>query len=125
MSSKTCLSLSTLGLYSLSTATKFRHSLTHAWANCKQHVFKADISLAIGTKLYKTTICSLLTYDSETWYLDALTISMMNGANAHPSSLILLTDKDAHVGASERTPSYDLVRALHKTSPQGSGSGIF
>ena len=61
-------------------------------------------------KVYKTAICSLLTYGSEAWHLDETISAMINGANAR--LLSRFTGKDAHTEASARTRSYDLVRAI-------------
>ena len=77
-----------------------------------RHVFNANIGLRLKMKLYKTAVCPLLTYGSEAWYLDQETIAMINGANARLLSRI--TGKDAHVEASVRTRSYDLVGAIRK-----------
>ena len=75
-----------------------------------RHVFDADIKLGLKMKIYKTAICSLLTYGSEAWDLDEASAAMINGANAR--LLSRFTGKDAHAEASARTRSYDLVQAI-------------
>ena len=75
-----------------------------------RHVFNSSISFAIKMKVYKTAVCSLLTYGSEAWDMDEQTRAHINGANA--SLLSRFTGKDAHQEASTKTRSYDLVKAI-------------
>ena len=77
-----------------------------------RHIFNADISINLKMKIYKTAICSLLTYGCETWVLDERTMATINGANAR--CLSRFTGQDAHAEASSRTRSYDLVMAIRK-----------
>ena len=63
-------------------------------------------------KIYKTAICSLLTYGCETWDMNERTQAMINGANAR--CLCRFSGKDAHQEASARTRSYDLVQAIRR-----------
>ena len=77
-----------------------------------RHVFNSSIPLPLKLKIYKTAICSLLTYGSEAWTLDEKTLAMINGANAR--CLSWFTGKDAHAEASTRTRTYDLVAAIRK-----------
>ena len=77
-----------------------------------RHVFNADIPLNLKMKIYKTAVCSLLTYGCEAWHLDEKTTAMINGANAR--CLSRFTGKDTHMEASARTRSYDLVHAIRK-----------
>ena len=77
-----------------------------------RHVFNAKISLQLKMKIYKSAICSLLTYGCEAWDLSEENIALLNGANAR--LLSRFTGKDAHVEASKRTRSYDLVLAIRK-----------
>ena len=75
-----------------------------------RQVFNSDISLALKMKIYKTAVCSLITYGSEAWTLDEKTTTLINGANAR--CLSRFTGKDCHAEASDRTRSYDLVAAV-------------
>ena len=75
-----------------------------------RHVFNSSIPLALKMKIYKTAICSLLTYGCEAWTLDEKTLAMINGANAR--CLSWFTGNDSHTEASVRTRSYDLVHAI-------------
>ena len=77
-----------------------------------RHVFDSGITFATKMRVYKTAICSLLTYGSEAWDLDAQTQAMINGANAR--LLSRFTGKDAHQEASVKTRTYDLVRDIKK-----------
>ena len=77
-----------------------------------RHVFDSNISLGLKMKVYKSAICSLLTYGCEAWSLNEKTIAMLNGANAR--CLSRFTGKDAHTEASARTRSYDLVAAIRQ-----------
>ena len=75
-----------------------------------RHVFNSAIPLPLKLKIYKTAICSLLTYGCEAWSLDEKTLAMLNGANAR--CLSWFTGKDSHTEASVRTRTYDLVHAI-------------
>ena len=77
-----------------------------------RHVFNAHIPLSLKMKIYKTAVCSLITYGCEAWRLDEKTTAMINGANAR--CLSRFTGKDAHTEASARTRSFDLVLAIRK-----------
>ena len=74
------------------------------------HVFNAKIPFKLKMKVYKCAICSLFTYGSEAWNLDAATTAAINGANARCLSRI--TGKSPHEEASARTRTYDLVRDI-------------
>ena len=76
-------------------------------------VFNSEnIPLALKLKIYKTAVCSLLTYGSEAWRLDKKTIAKINGCNARCLSHI--THKTAHEEASKKTQTFDLVAAIRK-----------
>ena len=77
-----------------------------------RHIFNSEISLDLKMKIYQTAVCSLLTYGCEAWTLDAKTTALINGANAR--CLSRFTGKDAHVEASVRTRSFDLVAAIKR-----------
>ena len=77
-----------------------------------RHVFNASLPFNLKMKIYKTAVCSLLTYGSEAWNLDESTLAMLNGANAR--CLSRFTGKDAHAEASARSRSFDLTLAIRK-----------
>ena len=77
-----------------------------------RHVFNANISFRLKMKIYKSAICSLLTYGCEAWDLSEKNIVLLNGANARLPSRF--TGKDAHMEASARNRSYDLVLAIRR-----------
>ena len=63
-------------------------------------------------KIYKTAVCSLLTYGSEAWNLNKKTQAKLNGANAR--CLSHFTKKTAHQEATAKTCSYDLVKEIRR-----------
>ena len=77
-----------------------------------RNVFNSGIPLSLKLKIYKTAICSLLTYGCEAWALSEKTMAAINGANAR--CLSRFTGQDAHAEASARTRTYDLVGAIRK-----------
>ena len=66
-----------------------------------------NIPLYLKLKIYKTSVCSLLTYGSETCHLDEKTIAKLNGCNTR--CLSHFTHKTEHAETSVRTRTYDLV----------------
>ena len=77
-----------------------------------RHVFNSSIPFGLKMRIYKTAVCSLLTYGSEAWHLDERITAKINGFNSR--MLSRFTGKDAHAEASARTRSYDLVAAVKK-----------
>ena len=67
-----------------------------------------NIPLALKLRIYKTGVCSRLTYGSETWRLDSRTRKMLNGTNSRLVSRI--TKKTPHEEASAATQTFDVVR---------------
>ena len=79
-----------------------RHGkMRHLW-----RVKKLHINLRI--RLYVASVCSILTYGSETWTLTPEACRRLNGANSRMLSII--TGKSQHEEASESTRTVDLVR---------------
>ena len=74
--------------------------LRHTWSDKLLHK-------NLRIRLYKATVCSILTYGSEAWYLDAAVCRALNGANSQMMSII--TGQTAHQEASAKTRSFDLV----------------
>ena len=63
--------------------------------------------LKLKMQIYKSGVCSRLTYGSETWRLDATTCKMLNGAN---SKLVArITHRTPHEEASAKTQTFDIV----------------
>ena len=77
-----------------------------------RHLFNTQISFKLKMKVYKSSVCSLLTYGCEVWDLNDKIKVMLNGANAR--FLSRFTGKDAHAEASVRTRSFDLVLTIGK-----------
>ena len=65
------------------------------------------IPMKLKLRIYKTGVCSRLTYGSEAWHLDTRACAMLNGANSRLVSRI--TRKSAHEEASKRTRTFDVV----------------
>ena len=82
-------------------------------------VFSSSIPLKLKLKIYKTAVCSLLTYGSEAWRLDSKTMAKLNGCNARCLSHI--THKTAHEEASVRTRTYDLLMDVRRRRHQWLG----
>ena len=59
-------------------------------------------------RLYKAAVCSILTYGSEAWMLNAEVRRALNGANA--SMLAIITGKTVHEESSDDTRTFDLVK---------------
>ena len=76
------------------------------------HVFNSKIPFGLKMRIYKCAVCSLFTYGSEAWNLDAETTASLNGANA--ACLSRITGRSRHVEASARTRTYDLIRDIRK-----------
>ena len=66
--------------------------------------------LNLKMRIYKTGVCSRLTYGSEGWLLDDRTCKMLNGANSRMVDRI--TGKSPHEEASADTRTFDVVRAI-------------
>ena len=64
--------------------------------------------IKLKLRIYKSGVCSRLTYGSETWRLDERTCAMLNGANSRMVARI--TNKTPHEEASPTTRSFDVVR---------------
>mgnify|MGYP003326603192 CR=1 FL=1 len=77
-----------------------------------RNVFNAKISLRVKLRIYKTAVCSLLTYGCEAWHLSEEVCALINGANAR--LLSRFTHKSAHEEASPRTRTYDLLDAVRR-----------
>ena len=63
--------------------------------------------LKLKLRIYKTGVCSRLTYGSEAWRLDTKACALLNGANSQMMARI--TNKSAHEEASSATRTFDIV----------------
>ena len=68
-------------------------------------------------KIYKTAVCSLLTYGIEAWHLNEQIIAMINGANAR--LLSRFTGKDTH---QEAIIVYERSRTTWSKPSENAGS---
>ena len=59
--------------------------------------------LSLKMRIYKSGVCSRLTYDSETWRLDSRTRKMLNGANSRLVAVARITNRSPHEEASTKT----------------------
>ena len=75
--------------------------LHHLWKDKHLH-------LNLRLRLYKSSVCSIMTYGSEAWALNEATIKKLNGANAQMVSII--SGKTPHQEASSKWRTFDLVR---------------
>ena len=86
---------------------KRRCGLAESRCGALNHIFNSEaIPLQLKLKVYRTAICSLLTYGSEAWLLNKRTLAMINGCNARCLSHI--TGLTAHEEASAGTRTLDL-----------------
>ena len=74
--------------------------LRHLWHDKCLH-------LNLRLRLYKSCVCSILTYGCEAWCLDVETRKAINGANA--SMVSVMTGKSQHQEASSKWRTFDLV----------------
>ena len=78
--------------------------LRHIWHN-------NDLHRGLKLRLYKACVCSILTYGSEAWTLNAEITRALNGANAQMMSVI--TGNTAHQEASAKTKTFDILMWIH------------
>ena len=88
-------------MYVLEMSTQSWHNLaignagTTIWTKLHN---QAHLNLRL--RLYKSSICSIMTYGSEAWMLNEATIKRLNGANAQMVNII--TGKTPHQEASNK-----------------------
>ena len=75
--------------------------MRHIWRDKQLHI-------NLRMRLYRSSVCSILTYGSEAWHLTAEVRRALNGANSQMVSV--LTGKTPHQEASEDDRTFDLVR---------------
>ena len=86
--------------------------MRHLWADKRLH-----INLRI--RLYKSCVCSILTWGSETWKLTDKVQKMLNGANSQ--MLCIITGKTPREEATQNTTSFNLVMWIRSRRLQWTG----
>ena len=71
-----------------------------------------SISLRVKLNIYKAAVMSLMTYVNEAWTLNTECMAKINGTNARCLSRI--TGKTVHQEASERTQTFNIIKALRR-----------
>ena len=84
----------------IAAATTTAGKMRNIWAS-------TTIPLSLKLRIYRTGVCSRLTYGCEAWKLDVRTCKMLNGANSRMMSRI--TAKTIHEEASRETRTFDVV----------------
>ena len=87
--------------------------IAQAFTRCGKlrHVFDANnLRIKLKLRLYQAAICSILTYDCETWSLTPKVMRQLNGVNS--KILSRFTHKSIPQEARSATCSYNLVRAI-------------
>ena len=90
-----------------------KEKITRAVSRCDQlrHVLDSpDLPISIKLRLYQVAVCSILSYGSETWNLNPVTMKMLNGANSR--MLARFTGKTIPQEARKVSCSFDLVRQI-------------
>ena len=82
-------------------ATQRFDKMRHLWKNRSLHQ-------NLRLRLYKSCVCSIMTYGSEAWRLTTEVRRRLNGANSRMMSII--TGRSQHEEASADTKTFDLVR---------------
>ena len=77
--------------------------LGHLWSDNNLH-------LNLKLRLYRSNVCSILTYGSEVWYLTTTTKRELNDTNSQMMSII--TDKTQNQEASKKSQTFDLVKCI-------------
>ena len=85
----------------IATARQRFGKMRHIWADRRLH-------LNLRLRLYRSSVCSIMTYGSEAWQLSDEVTRALNGANSQMVSII--TGKSPHVEASKDTRTFDLLR---------------
>ena len=67
-----------------------------------------NLHLNLKLRLYRSSVCSILTYGSEAWYLTSSVTRALNGANSQMMAII--TGKTQQQEASKSTQTFDLIK---------------
>ena len=83
---------------------KQRHGkMRHIWSSNEIHT-------KLKLRLYVASVCSIMTYGSEAWYIDDEVGRVLNGANSLMVSKI--TGRSPHEEAKPQTRTFDLVKSI-------------
>ena len=85
--------------------------MRHIWGNKELHV-------NLRLRLYKSSVCSILTYGSEAWGLTPTVSAALNGTNSNMVSII--TDRHVREEASEGK-TFDLIKWIRARKLQWLG----
>ena len=85
----------------IATARQRFGKMRHIWADKRLH-------FNLRLRLYKSSVCSVMTYGSEAWQLTAEVARALNGANSQMLSVI--TGKTPHAEATNDSCTFDLLR---------------
>ena len=85
----------------IATARQRFGKMRHLWADKRLHI-------NLRLRLYKSSVCSVMTYGAEAWRLDDVVSKALNGTNSQMLSVI--SGKSPHEEASATTRTFDLLR---------------
>ena len=85
----------------IDTARQRFGKMRHLWADKRLHI-------NLRLRLYKSSVCSVMTYGAEAWRLNDAVSKALNGANSQMLSVI--SGKSPHEEASATTRTFDLLR---------------
>ena len=74
--------------------------MRHIWTDKRLHP-------NLRIRLYKSNVCSVMTYDAEAWKMDVKVSKELNGANSQ--MLCVITGKSPHTESSTDTQTFDLL----------------
>ena len=90
------------------TDVRTRIAMTRKRFGQLRHVWQGKcLHLNLRLRLYKSCVCSILTYGSEAWSIDKETRKALNGVNA--SMVSVLTGKTSQQGASAKWMTFNIV----------------
>ena len=86
--------------------------MRHLWTDKRLHI-------NLRLRLYKSCVCSILTWGSEAWYLTAKVQRMLNGANSQ--MLAVITGNSQREEATKKKCTFDLVMWIRSRRLQWAG----
>ena len=96
----------------IASATTTAGKMRAIWAS-------ATVPLKLKLRIYKTGVCSRLTYGAEAWRLTPKACAMLNGANSR--MLARITRRTVHEEAAKDTQTFDVVRWIRARRMQWVG----
>ena len=87
--------------------------MRHLWVDRRLHI-------NLRLRLYKSSVCSVMTYGAEAWLLNDKVTKALNGANSQMLSVI--TGQSPHAEASADTRTFDLLRWIRARRLQWLGN---